>query len=594
MLALSAPDSALGLSAEKTLQPTIMVRNTTARNVSANGTLSWRSDSRKGQVKLPELQLAPFATKQLQIWAMQKQLGIPADAHWALVSLTSNAAPDDLIAIASSRDCTGVYSAETKFVGGRGGRFAGGEWRTDAAHNHIAAITNVGSQATDALLTLHYNNGEKKYELQQSLAPGEQMWVNLEQLVRHRVADRSGNFLPVDVSAVTYDVHDLTPGGRSLIASDLAVDTAAGQAVPNCPYCCAYYDSPYFSPDPVQILLDGFQNLDIFGINGCNHQATLITGDFTVWGSNNTNIAKVTTANAQGVGVGSTIGFTQGKVLVPGECACNFALREVAVAIYVSPPSVTFGNTPVVPLLKPVPITATVTPSTNTAPITLTLSTTSGTGSATFANGSTTMTITTTTTAIIVGVSGSSVSDNIKLAAKIGSRELASTTFTVTAPVTGAIPVNFTQTVASVSGVTLHFEYRWGSSSGNLGDLSNCQVRETITFVGPNPYPWASPPYLPNQTVVWPDHGLTPGPATSGLLTDNHGHANGWLKPYAYNAATSNQVYEFSCTTYKPSQWTSLMPLSGTIPISRVVSESGTTWSYKITKSGLTAVGNLP
>ena len=100
MLALSTPDPALGLSAEKTLQPTIMVRNTTARNVSANGTLSWRSDSGKGQVKLPELQLAPFATKQLQIWAMQKQLGIPADAHWALISLTTNAAPDDLIAIA--------------------------------------------------------------------------------------------------------------------------------------------------------------------------------------------------------------------------------------------------------------------------------------------------------------------------------------------------------------------------------------------------------------------------------------------------------------------------------------------------------------
>ena len=40
MLALSAPDLALGLSSEKTLQPTLMVRNTTAHSVSANGTLN--------------------------------------------------------------------------------------------------------------------------------------------------------------------------------------------------------------------------------------------------------------------------------------------------------------------------------------------------------------------------------------------------------------------------------------------------------------------------------------------------------------------------------------------------------------------------
>jgi hypothetical protein len=152
--------------------------------------LSWRGDSDKGQVKLPELQLAPFATQQLQIWAMQKQLGIPDDAHWGLVSLTTNASPDDVIAIASSRDCTGVYNAETKFSGGLGGYFAGGEWRLDAIHNRIAAITNVGTEPAEALLTLHYDNGAKKYELQQTIAPGDQMCVNLAQLIRGRVADR--------------------------------------------------------------------------------------------------------------------------------------------------------------------------------------------------------------------------------------------------------------------------------------------------------------------------------------------------------------------------------------------------------------------
>jgi hypothetical protein len=45
MLALSSPDPALGLSSKTVLQPVILVHNTTAKTVSANVTLNWRSDS---------------------------------------------------------------------------------------------------------------------------------------------------------------------------------------------------------------------------------------------------------------------------------------------------------------------------------------------------------------------------------------------------------------------------------------------------------------------------------------------------------------------------------------------------------------------
>jgi hypothetical protein len=83
---------------------------------------------------------------------MQKQLGIPDNAHWALVSLTTNALPDDLIILASSRDVSGRHGFETRFTGGSGGHYTGGEWRYDANHNHIIAVTNSGIKPTDALL----------------------------------------------------------------------------------------------------------------------------------------------------------------------------------------------------------------------------------------------------------------------------------------------------------------------------------------------------------------------------------------------------------------------------------------------------------
>jgi hypothetical protein len=41
-------------------------------------------DSTKGRARLQEISLQPFETRQLDIGAMQKQLGIPDEAHWAL------------------------------------------------------------------------------------------------------------------------------------------------------------------------------------------------------------------------------------------------------------------------------------------------------------------------------------------------------------------------------------------------------------------------------------------------------------------------------------------------------------------------------
>jgi hypothetical protein len=275
---------------------------------------------------------------------MQKQLGIPDDAHWALVSLTTTASPDDVIAVASSRDCSGVFNVGTKFTGGRGGHFAGGEWRTDATHNQIAAITNVGTQVADALVTLHYDRGTKKYELEEQVAPGEQMWVNLEQLARQQLPDRNGSFLPSDVSAVTYDVQDPTPGGHSLMANDLAVNTAMGQAVPACPTCCGYSDV-FFDPSVAQVVIDEFLGLGVEAINACSGAQSNIDPFMTDWFSSNANIAAVTPERVQGASVGSATAFAQGNVQVyGGPCGCFYERLEPSAPVTVTPTLVVQGN----------------------------------------------------------------------------------------------------------------------------------------------------------------------------------------------------------------------------------------------------------
>jgi hypothetical protein len=108
------------------------------------------------------------------------------------------------VAIASSGDAGGRYNVETPFSDTVGNHFAGGEWRADANHNQIIVVTNSGQKSTNALLTLHYDNGQKSYEIQQAIQPGNQMWVNFAELIRHRVPDRQAarllSLLPYEIS----------------------------------------------------------------------------------------------------------------------------------------------------------------------------------------------------------------------------------------------------------------------------------------------------------------------------------------------------------------------------------------------------------
>ncbi|HET7890439.1 MAG TPA: hypothetical protein VFL34_02900 [Candidatus Sulfotelmatobacter sp.] len=344
MLALRNPDPVLGLPSGTVLHPTILVRNTTSRRTSFSLVLDWRGPSGQGRVTFPVMNLAPFATEQLPIEA-QQQSGIPGDAHWALVSLTGTAAPDDLIAIASSRDSTGRAGIEAKFVGDTSGHSAGGEWPADANHNTIAAITNIGTKPAEALLTLHYDSGKQKFELQRTIAPGDQMWVNLAQLIRQRIPDRNGSTLPVDVSAVTYDLRDLTQGGHGLIASALVVNSTYGfLASPEIAKCCST-ESPGWSPNFFDLLIGASDPGAIYGTDSCNGELVDISGDFSNWWSGNTAVATVASRQVHGVAAGSTYAYASGYIYMWNGAGCSLEPAQFQAPVTVKPTVTISGST---------------------------------------------------------------------------------------------------------------------------------------------------------------------------------------------------------------------------------------------------------
>ena len=104
----------------------------------------------------------------------------------------------DLVAIALSYDQTHRYGLQTPFSENVSRLWAGGTWHVDPTHNTLITTGNAGPESTAAQVTLFYNGGKSRYRLEKMLLPGQQLWVDVGELIRDQVADTDGHTLPAD------------------------------------------------------------------------------------------------------------------------------------------------------------------------------------------------------------------------------------------------------------------------------------------------------------------------------------------------------------------------------------------------------------
>jgi hypothetical protein len=154
-------------------------------------------------------------------------------------------------------------------------------------------------------------------------------------------------------------------------------------------------------------------------------------------------------------------------------------------------------------------------------------------------------------------------------------------------PVPCAHPINWNHSGASDNGPDgIQIPITWGSSTGSLADLSNCTVREVVTY---DPIP--NPPFIwnpPNPTILTV-------PAVLGAGQDTHSYPPGLLtgitNPRASGTAVAHQQYQFRCTGPGCSgSWVNFPGQAYTI--TREVFPQFVRlnpWRYQITKDG---VGN--
>jgi hypothetical protein len=315
MLALSNPDPALAFPVGTILQPQLFVRNTTPKHVNASLTFNWRSDSASGKSPGPALRLNPYETRRIDVAALQDGKTLPQNAQWTSVTLATSGLPDEVMAVAASYDQTLKYGAQTPFSDQLSHHWAGGQWQYDPYHSSIITAGNGGAKPTHAAFTLFYNQGAQKYQLEQTLQPGEQMWMDIGKLIRENVPDKSGKTLPKDLTSGSYEFRDLTNTGiGTLFEGKVIYDKTYGHVTYGCATCCGYNAATLWY-DPILLAYLGSGVGDgVWGYSVCDQQyEDVSTSFYGNWSSANTSII---TVDSYGVhtphNVGSTTSSTSG------------------------------------------------------------------------------------------------------------------------------------------------------------------------------------------------------------------------------------------------------------------------------------------
>jgi hypothetical protein len=237
----SNPDPALTFPEGTVLHPQLFIRNVTAKPIDATLGFNWRSGATTGATQPSALHLTPYETHRIDVAALQNGNTLPQNAQWASVVLTTNSLPDKVVAVSVSYDQSLRYSAQTPFSDQLAFHWAGSQWEYDPHHDSLITVGNGGAKPTTAAFTIIYNQGTQNYELDQTLQPDEQMWIDVGKLMREHVADKNGKTLPQDLTAGSYDIRDLGNTGIGvLFEGKIMYDTTYGHVTYGCGVCCAY------------------------------------------------------------------------------------------------------------------------------------------------------------------------------------------------------------------------------------------------------------------------------------------------------------------------------------------------------------------
>ena len=144
--------------------------------------------------------------------------------------------------------------------------------------------------------------------LNKCYSPGQQLWVDVGELIRDQVADSDGHTLPADTMTGSYELRDLdhaTVG--QLYEGKLVIDKTYGHASYGCGTCCGM-ERPTLNPSPFGGP-PGIDNEDfIYSTEQCTGFVDDVTYYGYAWSSSNTGVATLPNSTLHTVATGAATG----------------------------------------------------------------------------------------------------------------------------------------------------------------------------------------------------------------------------------------------------------------------------------------------
>jgi hypothetical protein len=611
-LMVGLPQAGMGFPASLRFTPFAVLENTTAQPLTVTPTLNYMPGGSPVTLPLPVQQLKPQETRTLDLPTMLANLGLGGLNGDINLSFSITGHGGDLVIATGSVDQTGnfVFPVPAEAIGQSLGR-AIGHWTVANGVDTMYSLWNPTNAAQDFVVTLHYGDGSGQYVMPVHLAAQASTMIDIGMLIAMAQPDANGNLIPnyMQEGSVVFS----NPKGRRQWMT-LAVCGAFYN--PRKATCgeywidCYGYSDETVSPSSFAVAVDGTVQLD--------DQATYADGsvdDFTsssTWSSNDTAVATVSVSGlVKGVSAGSVVITVElpSLVVTTGEICSNGAQIPCPTANLGSGAGGTVGDgTPVINSVSPSSWISGYTysngtisgkyfgtnPTVSLSDQTISFSYTpvsDGQIDFSAAIPATTPSETVTITVTSQGYNGSGWIPTTQ-----GESPSSSGAASNTAPQ----PVNFTQAGSqSLSGGQLYFLYEWQSNTGNSSDLQSCAVGEFVTYPGyvagqQGVYLWPNPPWpstsSPNPTTgsVTGNNSYCPWGSSSGTApcvvdTQNHG---AFGSTYADASFPAYQTWQYTCPGVNSGKPVTLL---GPLTIQRSVTNSGTTYTYTITKSGATA-----
>ncbi|HSA92807.1 MAG TPA: hypothetical protein VLE48_07335 [Terriglobales bacterium] len=319
MVALANPDPALALPEKTVLNPELLLRNASAGIRGVTLSASWREGNKWGVADLGQVQLGSNETRSVDLSTYQQDGIIPAGAHWAAVRLNYRGARGDLVAISATHDPAFRYVLQSPFTDALSFSWRGSMWSVDSTHNSLITTGNAGDKPARVKATLRHALGS--YELtEQTLQPGESIWLNVRQLIQNQIPDREGRTIPLNTTNGIYEFDQVDDDMVGfLYEGKLILDSTYGRATYGCANCCGY-DALGLAPNPLGIAVGFSRQDEIYVENACTGAITTRTSYGFNWATGNSTIAGINST-------GLVSAFTSGQTT----SAANISLRTPGV-----------------------------------------------------------------------------------------------------------------------------------------------------------------------------------------------------------------------------------------------------------------------